>query len=58
VISKIIREYKLVETLGMHFKEKDHGLFLDMAVSSIVTENNIEQHYPDYTYNPKKCKVF
>jgi len=42
----------------MHFKEKDLGLFLDLAVSSIVTENNAEQHYPDYTYNPKKCKVF
>jgi len=35
----------------MHFKEKDLGLFLDLAVSSIVTENNAEQHYPDYTYN-------
>ena len=27
------------------------GLFLDLAVYSIIAENNAAQYYPDYTYN-------
>lgn len=51
VLSLLIREYKLHETLGLYFKEKDLGLFLDLAVYSIITENNAGQYYPDYAYN-------
>lgn len=51
VISKIIRDYKLKETLGLYFKEKDMGLFLDLAVYAIIMESNVGQHYPDYAYN-------
>ena len=27
------------------------GCFLDLAVYSIIAENNAAQYYPDYTYN-------
>ena len=40
VIRKIIKDYKLEEILGMYFKERDLGLFLDLAVYSIITEDN------------------
>lgn len=51
VIQNIIREYRLDELLGYYFKEKDLGLFLDLAVYSIIAENNAGQYYPDYAYN-------
>lgn len=51
VIRKIIKDYKLDEILGMYFKERDLGLFLDLAAYSIITEDNAGQYYPDYTYN-------
>lgn len=51
VLGKIIKDYKLDEILGMYFKEKDLGLFLDLAVYSIITEDNAGQYYPDYAYN-------
>lgn len=30
---------------------KNSGLFLDLAVYSIIAENNAGQYYPDYAYN-------
>ena len=36
----------LAELIG-----KDSGLFLDLAVYAIITENNAGQYYPDYAYN-------
>ena len=51
VMRKIIKDYKLEEILGMYFKERDLGLFLDLAVYSIITEDNASQYYPDYAYN-------
>ena len=51
VLRKIIEEYNLVELLGGYFEQRDLGLFLDLAVYSIIAENNASQYYPDYTYN-------
>lgn len=51
VLRKIIEEYNLVEFLGGYFEQRDLGLFLDLAVYSIIAENNAAQYYPDYTYN-------
>ena len=51
VLRKIIEEYNLVELLGRYFEQRDLGLFLDLAVYSIIAENNAAQYYPDYTYN-------
>ena len=51
VLRKIIEEYNLVELLGGYFEQRDLGLFLDLAVYSILAENNAAQYYPDYTYN-------
>lgn len=51
VLRKIIEEYNLVEILGRYFGQRDLRLFLDLAVYSIIAENNAAQYYPDYTYN-------
>ncbi|MFR2371541.1 MAG: transposase [Anaerobutyricum sp.] len=51
VLRKIIEEYNMVELLGGYFEQRDLGLFLDLAVYSIIAENNAAQYYPDYTYN-------
>lgn len=51
VLRKIIEEYNLVELLGGYFEQRDLGLFLDLAVYTIIAENNAAQYYPDYTYN-------
>lgn len=51
VLRKIIEEYNLKEILGEYFEQRDLGLFLDLAVYSIIAENNAAQYYPDYTYN-------
>lgn len=51
VLRKIIKDYKLDEILGMYFKPRDLGLFLDLVVYSIIAENNAGQYYPDYAYN-------
>ena len=51
VIKKIIKDYKLPEILGRYFSDKDLGLFLDLAVYSIISESNAGQYYPEYAYN-------
>ncbi|MBR0455743.1 MAG: transposase [Firmicutes bacterium] len=50
VIRKIISDYKLDQMIGRIIGE-DAGLFLDLAVYSIITEDNAGQYYPDYAYN-------
>ncbi|NSF73110.1 transposase [Blautia wexlerae] len=51
VLRKIIEECSLNDILGRYFRSRDIGLFLDLAVYSIIAENNAAQYYPDYTYN-------
>ena len=51
VLCKIIEECSLKDILGKYFGSRDMGLFLDLAVYSIIAENNAVQYYPDYTYN-------
>ena len=51
VIWKIIHDYKLDEILSNYFNERDRGLFLDLAVYTIIAEDNAGQYYPDYAYN-------
>ena len=51
VLRKIIEECSLNDILGKYFGSRDMGLFLDLAVYSIIAENNAVQYYPDYTYN-------
>ena len=51
VLRKIIEECSLKDILGKYFGSRDMGLFLDLAVYSIIAENNAAQYYPDYTYN-------
>ena len=50
VIKKIIEEYRFDEMMA-NIIGKDSGLFLDLAVCSIVTENNAGQYYPEYGNN-------
>ena len=51
VLRKIIEECSLNDILGKYFGSRDMGLFLDLAVYSIIAENNAAKYYPDYTYN-------
>ena len=51
VLRKLIEECSLKDILGKYFGSRDMGLFLDLAVYSIIAENNAAQYYPDYTYN-------
>ncbi len=50
VLRKIISEYRL-DALVKQIIGKDSGLFLDLAVYTIIAENNAGQYYPDYAYN-------
>lgn len=50
VLRRIIAEYHLDEVLA-DFIGRDSGLFLDLAVYTIIAENNAGQYYPDYAYN-------
>ena len=50
VLRRIIAEYRLEEMLWPIIG-KDTGLFLDLAIYTIITENNVAQYYPDYAYN-------
>jgi len=50
VIRKIITQTGIDKISDEVFGD-DSGLFLDLAVYSILTENNAGQYYPDYTYN-------
>lgn len=50
VLSNIIDELKLYDYLEPLFQEKTR-LLLDLALYSIITEDNAAQHYPDYAFN-------
>lgn len=50
VLKKIIKGYGLEKMLS-ELIGKDSNLFLDLAVYSIISENNAGQYYPDYAYN-------
>lgn len=50
VLRRIIAEYHLDEMIG-NIIVKNSGLFLDLAVYSIIAENNAGQYYPDYAFN-------
>lgn len=50
VLRRIISEYHLDEMVADIFG-KNSGLFLDLAVYSIIAENNAGQYYPDYASN-------
>ena len=50
VLRRIIAEYHLDEMIG-NIIGKNRGLFLDLAVYSIIAENNAGQYYPDYAFN-------
>ena len=51
VISEVVRTLGLDQKLVQAFGAKDAGKILDLAVYSVVTENNAAQYYPDYAYN-------
>jgi len=50
VLRRIIADYHLDEILAQLIG-KESGLFLDLAVYTIIAENNAGQYYPDYAYN-------
>lgn len=50
VLRKIIEEYGLSQMLARIIGRKS-GLLLDLAVYSILSENNAGQYYPDYAFN-------
>lgn len=50
VLSRIVAEYHLDEMADRIIGE-DSGLFLDLAIYSIISENNAGQYYPEYAYN-------
>lgn len=50
VIRKVISEYFLDRMIAKIIG-RDAGLFMDLAVYSIVTEGNAAQYYPSYAYN-------
>ena len=50
VLRKIVAEYDLEEILEKVIG-KDSGLFLDLAIYTIISEDNAGQYYPDYAFN-------
>ena len=50
VLKKIITAYGL-DTMLQTILGKDSDLFLDLAIYTIITENNAAQYYPDYAFN-------
>jgi len=50
VIRKVINDYGL-DRMAARILGKEAGLFLDLAVYSIMTEGNAAQYYPSYAYN-------
>lgn len=50
VLQKIIAEYDL-ESILLQIVGEDARLFLDLAIYSIITENNAGQYYPTYAFD-------
>ncbi len=61
VLNSIVEEYKLKEYLEPSFGN-NASFLLDLALYSIVTEDNAAQHYPDYAFNhpllTNKMKIY
>jgi hypothetical protein len=61
VLRRIIAEYHLDEMLS-DIIGKDSGLFLDIAIYTIIAENNAGQYYPEYAFNhplfTNKMKIY
>ena len=51
VLQKLIRESEIRELLAAYMDDNDAGFLLDLAVYSIISENNAGQYYPDYAYS-------
>jgi transposase len=51
VLHKLALESGLDKILLKNMEEKDAMLLLDLALYSIVSENNAAQYYPDYAYD-------
>lgn len=51
VLREIIEAYELPALLAQYLSPADLGLFLDLAIYSIISENNASQYYPDYAHN-------
>ena len=51
VLQKLIRESEIRELLAANMDDNDAGFLLDLAVYSIISENNAGQYYPDYAYS-------
>lgn len=49
VLRKVISEYSL-DSMVARIVGRDAGLFMDLAVYSIMTEGNAAQYYPAYAY--------
>lgn len=62
VIRQLFKETNIEDILSRYFTDKDLGLFMDLAVYSIVTEDNAAQYYPSYAYNhplfTEKMKIY
>lgn len=51
LFKKILSEYQLDTYLKKYFKDRNYGLLLDLVYYSIVCEDNVNQYFPDYSYN-------
>ncbi len=49
-LRKIVESYQL-DAMLTQIIGKDSGLCLDLAIYTIIAENNANQYYPDYAYN-------
>ena len=51
VIRRLLEQAEIPDIIGKYFEDKDLGLFLDLVIYTIITENNAAHYYPDYAYN-------
>lgn len=51
VLQHLIEELDIRDALSEYFKTDDLNFLLDLAVYSIITENNAGQYYPMYAYD-------
>jgi len=51
ILRKVMLDKHLPSYLAKHFTDDEIGLLLDLVAYWNVSESNISQYYPDYTYN-------
>ena len=51
VIRKLLENIGIPDILEHFFNDRDKGLFLDLMIYTIITEDNAGQYYPDYAFN-------